>query len=119
MKISSAGMPPALIYRAEKGLVEEVLIKAMPLGSISSYRYRELECALDSGDVVVLMSDGFPERFNQDGEMFDYFRAKQSLVEAASCSPHEIVDHFVKAGDRWANGRPQNDDITFVVLKVK
>ena len=119
MKISSAGMPPTLIYRAEKGLVEEVMIKAMPLGSISNYRYRDLECALDRGDVVVLMSDGFPERFNQDGEMFDYFRAKQSLVEAASCSPHEIVDHFVKAGDRWANGRPQNDDITFVVLKVK
>jgi len=29
------------------------------------------------------------------------------------------IEHFVRAGDRWANGRPQNDDITFVVLKVK
>jgi sigma-B regulation protein RsbU (phosphoserine phosphatase) len=118
-RIATAGMPPALIYRAEKGLVEEALIKAPPLGSISNYQYREQECALDRGDVVVLMSDGFPERFNQDGEMFDYSRAKQSLVEAASGPPSEIIEHFVRAGDRWANGRPQNDDITFVVLKMK
>src|SRR5262245_11845956 len=119
LRIASAGMPPALTYRAEKGLVEEALIKAPPLGGISGYRYREREYALDHGDVLVLMSDGFPERFNQDGEMFDYSRARQSLAEAASRPPREIIEHFVRAGDRWANGRPQNDDITFVVLKVK
>jgi serine phosphatase RsbU (regulator of sigma subunit) len=119
LRIASAGMPPALIYRAEKGLVEEALIKAPPLGGFSSYQYREREYALGHGDVLVLMSDGFPERFNQDGEMFDYSRARQALAEAASRRPREIIEHFVRAGDRWANGRPQNDDITFVVLKVK
>jgi serine phosphatase RsbU (regulator of sigma subunit) len=118
-RIASAGMPPALIYRAEKGLVEEALIKAPPLGGFSGYQYREREYVLGHGDVLVLMSDGFPERFNQDGEMFDYYRARQSLAEAASRHPREIIDHFVRAGDSWANGRPQNDDITFVVLKVK
>jgi serine phosphatase RsbU (regulator of sigma subunit) len=119
LRIASAGMPPALIYRAEKGLVEEALIKAPPLGGVSGYQYREREYTLDHGDVLVLMSDGFPERFNQDGEMFDYFRAIQSLVEAASRRPSEIIEHFVGVGDRWANGRPQNDDVTFVVLKMK
>ncbi len=51
--------------------------------------------------------------------MFDYSRAKQSLAEAAARSSHEIIEHFVKAGESWANGRPQDDDMTFVVLKVK
>jgi serine phosphatase RsbU (regulator of sigma subunit) len=119
LRIASAGMPPAMIYRAGKGLVEEALIKAPPLGGFSGYQYREREYALGHGDVLVLMSDGFPERFNQDGEMFDYSRARQSLAEAASRNPREIIEHFIRAGDRWANGRPQNDDITFVVLKVK
>lgn len=58
LRVSSAGMPPVLIYRAETGSVEEVMIKAMPLGSISGYPYRERELMLGSGDVVVLMSDG-------------------------------------------------------------
>jgi serine phosphatase RsbU (regulator of sigma subunit) len=118
MKIASAGMPPALIYRAQTGSVEEVMIKAMPLGSISNYPYRELELTLGCGDVVVLMSDGLPERFNREGEMFDYSRTMQTLVEAAAHSPREIIEHLAGAGENWADGRPQDDDVTFVVLKV-
>jgi serine phosphatase RsbU (regulator of sigma subunit) len=119
LKISSAGMPPVLIYRAGKGEVEEVLIKAMPLGSVSGYPYRERELALSGGDIVVLMSDGLPERFNHAGEMFDYSRTVESLLRAAARSPREIIEHLVNAGESWANGRPQDDDVTFVVLKVR
>ncbi len=118
-KLSSAGMPPMLIYRARDQVVEEVLIKAMPLGSISTYTYREEEIAISSGDVIVLMSDGFPERFDPAGEMFDYARAKDSLAEAATRSSQAIIEHFVSVSEAWANGRPQDDDVTFVVLKVK
>lgn len=119
MKIASAGMPPVLIYRAETAAVEEVMIKAMPLGSVSNYPYRELELTLCSGDVVVMMSDGLPERFNHAGEMFDYSRTREALVEAAARSPREIIERLVGAGEIWADGRPQDDDVTFVVLKVK
>jgi serine phosphatase RsbU (regulator of sigma subunit) len=119
MKISAAGMPPALIYRAETGLVEEVMIKAMPLGSVTGYPYRERELTLGCGDVVVLMSDGLPERFNHAGEMFDYSRTMDALVETAGRSPREIIECLAGAGENWANGRPQDDDVTFVVLKVK
>src|SRR5262245_42913963 len=119
MKISSAGMPPVLIYRAETGLVEEVLIKAMPLGSVSGYPYRERELTLGCGDVVILMSDGLPERFNYAGEMFDYSRTKESLARVAALAPSEIIESLVGAGEAWAEGRPQDDDMTFVALKVK
>jgi serine phosphatase RsbU (regulator of sigma subunit) len=119
MKISSAGMPPTLIYRAETGSVEEVMIKAMPLGSVTGYSYRERELTLCRGDVVVLMSDGLPERFNQAGEMFDYSRTMETLTRAAARSPSEIIECLADAGESWAKGRPQDDDVTFVVLKVK
>ncbi len=119
MKVSSAGMPPVLIYRAETGSVEEVMIKAMPLGSVTGYSYRERELTLGCGDVVVLMSDGLPERFNQAGEMFDYSRTKESLARAAALAPREVIGRMVGAGEAWAEGRQQNDDITLVALKVK
>jgi serine phosphatase RsbU (regulator of sigma subunit) len=119
MKISSAGMPPALIYRAETGSVEEVMIKGMPLGSVTGYPYRERELTLGRGDVVVLMSDGLPERFNHSGEMFDYSRTVDALTRAAARSPREIIECLAGAGENWADGRPQDDDVTFVVLKVK
>jgi serine phosphatase RsbU (regulator of sigma subunit) len=119
MKISSAGMPPVLIYRAETGRVEEVMIKAMPLGSVTGYNYRERELTLGRGDVVVLMSDGLPERFNHVGEMFDYSRTMDTLARAATLAPREIIERLVDAGEAWAEGRPQDDDITFVAVKVK
>ncbi|MBL8169451.1 MAG: SpoIIE family protein phosphatase [Acidobacteria bacterium] len=119
MKISSAGMPPVFICRAASGEVEEILMKTMPLGSIASYPYREEQVSLALGDVVLLMSDGLPERFNSEFEMFEYDRVRQVLAESAAFSPREIIARLADAGDRWANGRPQDDDITLVVLKLK
>jgi serine phosphatase RsbU (regulator of sigma subunit) len=65
------------------------------------------------------MSDGLPERFNAENEMLDYEAAKDTLAMAARQAPREIIEHFVRVGDEWSNGRPQDDDVTFVVLKVR
>lgn len=119
VRASAAGMPPLLIYHASTGEVEEVLIKGMPLGSIVSFPYQQVELSLSPGDVVVLMSDGFPERFNEAGEMLDYDKAREVLVGIARGTPEEIIARFVSAGDSWAGGRPLDDDVTFVVLKAK
>jgi serine phosphatase RsbU (regulator of sigma subunit) len=51
--------------------------------------------------------------------MFDYSRTQESLAQAAALAPHEIIEYFVSAGEAWAEGRPQDDDVTFVALKVK
>lgn len=117
-RIAAAGMPPVLIYRAASGQIEEVLIKAMPLGSVANYTYREEETTLTRGDVLVLMSDGFSERFNPEGEMLEDERAQQALLAAVNGSAHAIIEHFVCVGDQWGKGRPQDDDVTFVVVKV-
>lgn len=118
LSVSVAGMPPLLIYRAATGQVEEVFIRAMPLGSVSHFPYQQQETSLAAGDAVVLMSDGFAERFNQQGEMLDYEKARDVLAEIATGSPQEIIDRFVEVGEEWAGSRPQDDDVTFVVLKV-
>jgi sigma-B regulation protein RsbU (phosphoserine phosphatase) len=119
LTLGSAGMPPVLIYRAAQRVVEEISLRGVPLGSMTAYSYRERSLNLARGDVVVLMSDGYPERFNGRNEMLDYGSAKSVLADVAALSPQEIIDAFVNVGDKWAGGRPQDDDVTFVVLKVK
>lgn len=119
LTLSSAGMPATLIYRAAGESIEEIPLTGIPLGSMPGYRYRQQQVPLDAGDVVVLMSDGFPERFNQEDEMLDYARVSELLAEAATDSPQEIIQRFLRAGELWAEGRPQDDDVTFVVVKVK
>ena len=117
MTLSIAGMPSVLIYRAENKLVEEISIRAMPLGSMKKTVYRETELAIAADDVVVLMSDGFPEMFNPSDEILGFEKAAEILPQIAMNSPQEIINHLVKVGEDWANGRPQDDDVTFVVLK--
>lgn len=114
-----AGMPPILIYRAATDSLEELPLRGAPLGGISGYVYRQAEIRLAANDVILLMSDGLPERFNPAQEMFDYERTKAAFVRLAHAAPHAIAAGLLKASEEWAEGRPLDDDLTLVVLKRK
>jgi serine phosphatase RsbU (regulator of sigma subunit) len=116
---SAAGMPPIFIYRQRTKTVEEMLMKGMPLGGPAACQYQEMETMLTPGDTVLLMSDGFPELFNDKDEMLDYPRIEEIYTEAAENSADGIIRYLMAAGEKWKNGKPQYDDITFVVLKSK
>ena len=45
--------------------------------------------------------------------------AGKTLTESANLSPQEIINRFVKVGEDWAGTRPPDDDVTFVVLKIR
>ncbi len=114
---SSAGMPPLYIYRKATKSVEDFVIKGMPLGAFDSFSYKTIETELAPGDAVLLMSDGLAELFNEKDEMLDYSRVKEIFQNVAEEQATQIVGRLRVAGDEWRNGRPQDDDITLVVLK--
>ncbi|MYA56356.1 SpoIIE family protein phosphatase [Candidatus Poribacteria bacterium] len=119
LTLTGAGMPPALFYIANENRVEEIFLEGTPLGwSIGSER-EEMSYELHSGDTLLLMSDGLPEMLNPENEMLDYPKTKNLFTEVATQSPQAIIDHIFKASTSWANGKPQADDVTLVVIKVK
>jgi serine phosphatase RsbU (regulator of sigma subunit)/ligand-binding sensor domain-containing protein len=119
LSITSAGMPPIYYYQRETKQVEEIIIKGMPLGAMRNASYNILEKEIKSGDTILLLTDGLPEQMNINEEMFDYSRVKKSFNDIAEYSPDKIIEKLVEAGDGWMNGRQQDDDITFVVIRVK
>ncbi len=116
---SGAGMPSLLVYRKSVMTLDEIKFEGMPLGSLATFPYEEKQTELSAGDKIILMSDGFPERQNPEGEMLGYAETNATILATADQSPQEIVEHLVAKGENWANGRPQDDDVTFVVIKVK
>lgn len=117
--IANAGMPSALVYRAANGgLVEEILMKSMPLGTMANFPYEERHVTLSRGDALILMSDGFPERFNNDDEILGYDVAQAACASVGGMTAHEIIRHCVNKAEEWAEGAPLNDDMTFVVVKI-
>ncbi len=119
LTISSAGMPPALLYRAGSKKVEELLMRGMPLGAPASIPYEVKNTTLNSGDTLLLLSDGFPELFNSQKEMYGYDRVMETFNKLAHQEAAEIIDSLKEEGSNYVEGRDPDDDVTFVVIKVK
>lgn len=119
LHLAAAGMPCTLIYRAATRRVEEVELKSLPLGSRTDVVYPHQQLGLHSGDTILFMSDGLPERFNAHREMLGEERARRLFAEVGALPPQQIIEYLVDAARRWGQGHPQNDDITLVVVKVK
>jgi serine phosphatase RsbU (regulator of sigma subunit) len=69
--------------------------------------------------VILLLSDGLPELFNKEKEMFGYERITTEYEKVAGQTPEEIIEHMKSAGSDWIDDAEPDDDVTFVVLKVK
>ena len=90
-----------------------------PLGYSALAQYEQQTFELAPGDTLLLMSDGLPERLNAADEEYGYPRVEALFAEVATDTPEAIIQRLTQGGEAWAEGRPQDDDITLVVLKVK
>ena len=91
----------------------------MPLGTMKKFPYEVRETSLSKGDTILLMSDGFPELVNDEKEMFGYKQARNLFEDLAEKSPDDIISKLKEEGSKWVKDQDPNDDVTFVVIKVK
>lgn len=119
IRIANAGMPPIFIFRNDKKIVDEIAISNLPLGSIKDFDYDVIEELINPGDTILMMSDGFAELVNSDNDMIGYSKTKKLFNEVSKQKPEKIIDYLNDYGSKWTNGRENDDDITFVVIKAK
>jgi serine phosphatase RsbU (regulator of sigma subunit) len=114
-----AGMYPFMLYEKASRVVKEVESTGPPLGYFPQINYTSHKFELSAGDIILLMTDGFTERFNINNEMIGDRRAKELLLETAGEPASKIIERFVEESDKWGGDRPQDDDSTFVVIKMR
>ena len=112
-------MPPLFIYRKQSNQVDEILLKGMPLGAIKNFPYEIEEAEVTAGDTLLLLSDGLPELKNENNIQYGYERVKNSFGTVGEKQPEEIINHLKEEGSNWSNSKEPDDDVTFVVIKVK
>lgn len=118
LTIACAGMPPLLIHRAADSKVEEIAFSSTPLGTLGS-EYAQREIALAEGDTVLFMTDGFPELTNAFGQQLGYAAAMDAFANVAGGGAQDVIDGLVAQAREWHGDQPPNDDITFVVVRVR
>lgn len=107
------------LIQSKLGKVEEIEQHNLPLGAMAIKNYKSTEIGLSKGDVLVMMSDGFPELHNPNGELFGYERVYAAIQKAADKQPEEIIEYLNNESIKWIGNRDLQDDVTFVVIKVK
>lgn len=119
IKISNAGIPPVFIYRKEKNLLEEINLHGLPIGAMRNTKYEVYSSEVNIEDTLLLLSDGLPELKNIYNEMYGYERLKEVFIKNVRKNSDEIISALENESRIWRGEREQDDDITFVVIKIK
>lgn len=107
----NAGHPSP--YRLRDGKVECLELKAdLPFGMMAGSSYHEQEFHLESGDRLVVVTDGFLER---NVRAADHFDVAAALAETAALHPRDVV-HVFKAAVLAATGAELGDDASVLCL---
>lgn len=120
VEVLSAGHDPILWYRRETDRVERLEAQGIPLGMIEGIGYeRGTEGRLARGDVLALVTDGFCEWENPEGEEFGVARLEAVLRESRDRPAEEMITTLRAAVADFCKGTQQKDDLTAVILKRK
>jgi len=91
----------------------------MPLGTMDKFQYKIQDTTLNPGDTILLLTDGLPELQNANGELYGYKRVRNLFEEIAEKKAEDIISELKNDGTAWVNDKEPDDDVTFVVIKVK
>ena len=116
---TNAGMPALIYFRNKSQKAGEFVSNNFPLGAMKGTKYSLKEIKYEKGDTLLLMSDGFGELKNKNNEQYGYPRIIKEFKTVAQKSPNEIVDYLKNSSSQWANEVEPDDDVTFVVIKIK
>ncbi|MCB1327339.1 MAG: SpoIIE family protein phosphatase [Spirochaetales bacterium] len=117
---SNAGHPPILVRKHGTGEI----VQLRPMGRFftlmkdGGYRCEELQ--LDSGDRILLYTDGLFETCSPDGEQFGNERLVRFVRDQSSLSETEFVAKLIDTIVRWAGGSDRlDDDVAVITIDVE
>lgn len=101
------------------GQVQTIDSTGVPLGVDPEARFPCGEpVQLSAGQVLLFVTDGIAEARSEQGEMFGMERVFQVLRQCQNDSAQRMIEHLQAAARAHACGKPQQDDMTAVIVKV-
>lgn len=111
---SGAGHPPSLLLRKNRGELVELAENGLFIGPFPQATYNNVSAPLESGDKLLLYTDGIIEAKASDGEEFGRERLSQLLLTMKNLAPADLISGLFS---RIGSEAPQ-DDLTVVLAQV-
>ena len=106
--------PPLLLGR---GGVRRLDVGGPIVGLFDGAPFEQEQLQLADGDRLVIFSDGVSEASNVEGEEYGDERIVQALANTDAETPQAVLTRLIASVRNFANGAPQSDDITAMVLR--
>ncbi len=116
---SSAGHPATLLLRKNKSSVNRLYCENAFLGLIENFEYTGDKVKVDSGDRIIIYSDGLIEAVDKNRKMFDIKNVEQQLFSNRSKSLKESADDLINSFNVFTDYQELQDDVTFILFEVK
>lgn len=120
VSIVRAGHEPLFLARAD-GTFERLQPSGTAMGLTDVTVFEDvlepLQISLESGDVMVMFTDGITEAQNRAREELGYDRLAAWVREHAQKSAPDMVRTLVRAVQSFSDNAPPMDDITLLVIR--
>jgi len=118
LQFVGAGHPPAIIIRqGESPLLLESTSMILGLFENAVLAESGVETQLQTGDRVVIYTDGLTESFNSQREMLGVDGLQEIVAEASTLPLAEMKSQILSRVAAWRHGHAQ-DDISLVLLEI-
>jgi len=92
--------------------------QVLPLGIVPEMAVASpVKLTMQTGDMVLLITDGFLEWENSEEEEFGSKRIADVLQRFSDREPEMIIAELYDAVVKFSRGTPQKDDLTAVLVK--
>jgi len=114
---SSAGHEPPLLARADGSAVEELPAGGLLLGLAEPAPTPDRDVVLETGDLLLLYTDGVTDAIDAGGVRFGADRLSDVVGEVRGRPAAEAVAEILDAVDRFVGSAEAADDLTLVAVR--
>jgi sigma-B regulation protein RsbU (phosphoserine phosphatase) len=113
---ASAGL---VVSVADEPVVSRLTVGGPIIGTFLQGPYEQETIQLQSGDTLVVYTDGVTEALNPAGVEFGEEKLRSIASESPQLPARELAEEIIATVVRWQAQAAQHDDITLIVVKVK
>ena len=117
--VNAGHNPPMLVRGDPPGVWPLEGGRCIALGVVPEVKITSAELMLEPDDLIVMYTDGVTEAFNPQDEEFGEERLMVFLQKHRNDPVQEIINGLVDEVRSFCGSRPQSDDITLVIVRVK
>jgi phosphoserine phosphatase RsbU/P len=106
------------VLRRASGAIERLSNGGLPLGIKSDAPYESGSVVLQSGDWLLIFTDGLVEATNFHDEEYGETRMMNVLNSGIAATPNELLRRMMSDLDVFVGPTAQHDDVTCLLIKV-